>query len=106
MSATSPAMRGVACVAATALERFGRIDSWVANAGGVDQSDSGTVMKVAADAWDRIIDLILTWAFLGAQAAPRGMHRAVRSSISAAEADPIQARSPASMAPRRQGWTH
>jgi NAD(P)-dependent dehydrogenase (short-subunit alcohol dehydrogenase family) len=61
-----------AVVAAT-LARFGRIDGWVNNAGSANASDTGPLIDLAEDQWDRVVDLNLKWTFFAAQTAARAM---------------------------------
>lgn len=60
---------GNEALAQTAVDRLGRLDVWVSNAGGSDER----VMRHLADtpryAWDESVELNFTSAFLGARAA-------------------------------------
>lgn len=60
-------------VVAQTLERFGRIDGWVNNAGSASASDVGPLLEIREDQWDRVVDLNLKWTFFAAQAAARAM---------------------------------
>jgi len=60
-------------VIAQALERFGRLDGWVNNAGSAHRDDVGPLLDVGEEQWDRVVDLNLKWSFFAAQAAARAM---------------------------------
>ncbi|MES2972278.1 MAG: SDR family oxidoreductase [Pseudomonadota bacterium] len=60
-------------VVSIALERFGRIDGWVNNAGSASPDDVGALIGLREDQWDRVVDLNLKWTFFAAQAAARAM---------------------------------
>lgn len=57
----------------SALQRFGRIDGWVNNAGSAAPEDVGPLMDIGPAQWDRVVDLNLKWTFFAAQAAARAM---------------------------------
>ena len=61
---------GPAALAARALERFGRLDIAVANAGG---GIGAPIVDMTLAQWRGVIDLTLTGAFLTVQAAARAM---------------------------------
>lgn len=56
-----------------ALDRFGRLDGWVNNAGSATAQDVGPLLELREDQWDRVVDLNLKWTFFAAQAAARAM---------------------------------
>lgn len=58
---------------AQTLDRFGRLDGWVNNAGSASPSDVGPLIDLDEDQWDRVVDLNLKWTFFAAQAAARAM---------------------------------
>jgi NAD(P)-dependent dehydrogenase (short-subunit alcohol dehydrogenase family) len=58
---------------ALALERFGRIDCWVNNAGGARAEDNAPLLELREDQWDPVVDLNLKRTFFAAQAAARAM---------------------------------
>ncbi len=60
-------------VVAQTLQRFGRIDGWVNNAGSASAADTGPLIDLREDQWDRVVDLNLKWTFFAAQAAARAM---------------------------------
>ncbi len=61
-----------ALVAAT-LQRYGRLDGWVNNAGSASPSDVGPLDGIDEAQWQRVLDLNLKAAFFAAQAAARAM---------------------------------
>ena len=64
---------GIAEVVTRTIERFGRIDGWVNNAGSAAPGDVGPLIDLAEDQWDRVVDLNLKWTFFAMQAAARAM---------------------------------
>lgn len=66
-------MADTAAVIEQALARFARIDGWVNNAGSASPSDTGPLIGLREDQWDRVVDLNLKWTFFAAQAAARAM---------------------------------
>lgn len=58
-------------LAAAAVERFGRLDAWVSNAGGSDERIMRLLPDTPMTQWDEQIGLNLTAPFLGAQSALR-----------------------------------
>jgi 7-alpha-hydroxysteroid dehydrogenase len=56
-------------LAAAAMERFGRLDAWISNAGGSDERIMRLLPDTPLSAWDEQIGLNLTAPFLGARAA-------------------------------------
>lgn len=57
----------------TVLNRTGRLDSFVNNAGGASRGDTGPLMDLDVDQFERVIALNLTWTFFAAQSAARAM---------------------------------
>lgn len=62
-------------LAAEALDRFGRLDAWVSNAGGSDERIMRNLADTPTSAWDEQVSLNLTAPFLGARAAARHLDR-------------------------------
>jgi NAD(P)-dependent dehydrogenase (short-subunit alcohol dehydrogenase family) len=62
----------VQAMASAAVERFGRLDVWVNNAG---VNVIGPAAEMSADDWRRVIDTNLSGCFFGSQAAARVMLR-------------------------------
>jgi 7-alpha-hydroxysteroid dehydrogenase len=60
-------------IAHAAVEAYGRLDVWVNNVGGSDDNATYTLLDTSADYWRSMLELNLTSAFLGAQAAARQM---------------------------------
>ncbi len=60
-------------IADAAVEHFGRLDAWVNNVGGSDDKAMYTLVDTTEEYWRSMIDLNLTAAFLGAQAAVKRM---------------------------------
>lgn len=56
-------------LAAATIERFGRLDAWISNAGGSDERIMRLLPDTPLSAWDEQIGLNLTAPFLGARAA-------------------------------------
>ncbi len=56
-----------------ALSEFGRLDSWVNNAGSASPEDVGPLIDLTESQWDNVVDLNLKWTFFAAQAAARAM---------------------------------
>ncbi|MBY6537771.1 SDR family oxidoreductase [Rhodococcus sp. BP-349] len=59
----------------TVLDRTGRLDTFVNNAGGADRDDTGPLIDLDVDQFERVISLNLTWTFFAAQSAARAMTR-------------------------------
>jgi NAD(P)-dependent dehydrogenase (short-subunit alcohol dehydrogenase family) len=68
-------MAHINAVVAKAVDSFGYIDCWVNNAGSADPSDTGPLIDVTEESYDRVVDLNMKWAFFAAQAAARQMSR-------------------------------
>jgi NAD(P)-dependent dehydrogenase (short-subunit alcohol dehydrogenase family) len=64
---------GVARVVDGVIERFGRLDCWINNAGSARLEDVGPLLDLTERQWDRVVDLNLKWSFFAAQAAARAM---------------------------------
>ncbi|GGC85248.1 short-chain dehydrogenase [Chelatococcus reniformis] len=60
-------------IATRAVAEFGRLDSWVNNAGSASSNDVGPLLELTEPQWDNVVDLNLKWAFFAAQAAARAM---------------------------------
>ena len=56
-------------LAAAAVDRFGRIDAWISNAGGSDEPVRRNLADTPLASWDEQVQLNLTAPFLGARAA-------------------------------------
>jgi NAD(P)-dependent dehydrogenase (short-subunit alcohol dehydrogenase family) len=67
--------QGIGQIVRAAQEKFGYIDCWVNNAGSASREDTGRLLDLDEQQWDRVVDLNLKWAFFGAQAAARVMTR-------------------------------
>ena len=63
----------VAALIQTVLDRTGRLDTFVNNAGGAARDDTGPLMDIDVDQFERVISLNLTWTFFAAQSAARAM---------------------------------
>jgi NAD(P)-dependent dehydrogenase (short-subunit alcohol dehydrogenase family) len=63
------------------LERTGRIDCWVNNAGSARNEDVGPLITLDEDQWDAVVDLNLKWTFFACQAAARVMAKNSGGSI-------------------------
>jgi NAD(P)-dependent dehydrogenase (short-subunit alcohol dehydrogenase family) len=68
---TDPA--GIDHLVRSTLDRFGRLDCWVNNAGSANNEDVGPLMDLTEAQWDAVVDLNLKWTFFCAQAAARAM---------------------------------
>ena len=64
-----------------ALERTGRIDCWVNNAGSARNEDVGPLITLDEQQWDAVVDLNLKWTFFACQAAARVMVKGGGGSI-------------------------
>jgi len=62
-------------VAKKAIDTYGYIDCWVNNAGSADPKDVGPAIDMTEEAYDRVVDLYMKWAFFSCQAAARAMTR-------------------------------
>ena len=60
-------------LAAAALERFGRIDGWVNNAGSAAPGDVGPLIDLDERQWDAVVGLNLKAAFFACQVAAKAM---------------------------------
>jgi len=58
-----------------AIDSYGYIDCWVNNAGSADPRDNGPAIDMSEEAYDRVVNLNMKWAFFCAQAAARTMTR-------------------------------
>ncbi len=55
------------------VDRFGRLDCWVNNAGSARPGDVGPLLGLTEEQWDTVMDLNLKATFFAAQAAARAM---------------------------------
>jgi NAD(P)-dependent dehydrogenase (short-subunit alcohol dehydrogenase family) len=55
------------------ISEFGRLDTWVNNAGSALPSDVGPLIDLNEQQWNAVVDLNLKWTFFAAQAAARAM---------------------------------
>jgi 7-alpha-hydroxysteroid dehydrogenase len=58
-------------LATQAVEMFGKVTTWINNAGGLQGDPMGTIAEVAEDVWHSIIDRNFTSIFLASKAAQR-----------------------------------
>lgn len=63
----------VDALVASVIDRHGRIDSWVNNAGSASRRDTGALIDLTEDQFDHVVDLNLKWSFFAAQSAARAM---------------------------------
>ena len=68
-------MDHINAVVRKAIDTYGYIDCWVNNAGSADPKDTGPLLDVTEEQYDRVVDLNMKWAFFCAQAAARQMTR-------------------------------
>lgn len=55
------------------IDEFGRIDTWVNNAGSARDEDVSTLLDMTEEQWDAVVDLNLKWTFFASQRAARAM---------------------------------
>ena len=66
-------LASIDALVAFTLERFGRIDTWVNNAGSAAPSDVGPLLSIDEGQFDRVVDLNFKATFFACQAAARAM---------------------------------